>query len=251
MRIATWNVNSIRVRIQQVLNFLKNYDVDILMMQEIKCTNKIFPSNIFENNGFNCAVYGQKTYNGVAIVSKYIIEDVNTGNSIFKKDQSARYIDAFINGFRIVCVYVPNGQEVNTQYYFYKLEFLDKLIKHLSNVANVEDAIIGGDFNIARSDLDVWNVKLWRGRNCCSNAEREKFQRLLDIGFKDVLRENSDDRELFTWWDYRHDGFKSNHGLRLDYLLASKNINVLSRQRCIKMRSLPQPSDHAPILIEI
>ncbi len=251
MRIATWNVNSIRVRIKQVLDFLKNYSIDVLLMQEIKCTNKMFPLSVFENTGFNCAVYGQKTYNGVAVVSKYIIDDINTGSKIFEKDLSARYIDCFINGIRVVCVYVPNGKEINTPYYLYKLEFLDKLIKHLSGIVKIENTIIGGDFNIALSDLDVWDVSLWFNRNCCSGAEREKFQHLLDLGFKDVFRENLGNRKLFTWWDYRHNCFKLNHGLRLDYLLTSKNINVLSRQRCTKMRALLRPSDHAPILIEV
>ena len=250
MRIASWNVNSIRVRIQQVLNFIDCYSIDILLLQEIKCTTEMFPYKMFENKGFNCAIYGQKAYNGVAIVSRYQIEDINLGSSIFKNND-ARYIDAIINGFRIACVYIPNGQEVGIPYYFYKLEFFDTLTEYLSTIISSQRVILGGDFNVTRSDTDVWNPQLWYGKNCCSDAERKKFQTLLDIGFCDVPREHVCNRELFTWWDYRNQSFRLNHGLRLDYILTDQRINVINWQRCIKMRQVKQPSDHIPIIVDI
>lgn len=250
MRIATWNVNSIRVRLQQVLSFIGTYKVDTLLMQETKCINEMFPYKAFEDTGFNCAVFGQKSYNGVAIISRYQIKDIKLGNSIFKNGE-ARYIDALINGFRIACVYIPNGQEVGIPYYFYKLEFFDTLIKHLSKLIPSERVVLGGDFNVTRSDTDVWNPQLWRGKNCCSDAERKKFKTLLNIGLCDVPREEATDKNIFTWWDYRFQSFRLNHGLRLDYILTDKRINALNWQRCIELRQLPHPSDHVPVLVDI
>lgn len=249
MRIATWNINSIRVRSQQVVDFIRKYKIDVLLLQEIKCQNELFPYSIFSE--YNCAVFGQRAYNGVAIISKFPVDDIHLGNTIFKEDTSTRYIDALINGYRIICVYIPNGQMVGTPYYFYKLEFLDILTKHLSGMLSSNRIIVGGDFNITRSDLDVWNPKLWQGKNCCSDAERTRFQSLINLGFKDTPREESGNREIFTWWDYRNNSFNRDHGLRLDYLLTTSDIKVFSWQRCLEQRKLSQPSDHIPLLIDI
>lgn len=250
MRISTWNINSIRIRLQQVLDFINIYKIDVLLIQEIKCIDEMFPYKTFENLGFHCIVYGQKSYNGVAIISKYQSKDVHFGNLLFNNNE-ARYIDALINEFRIACVYIPNGQKVGIPYYFYKLKFFDTLVEYMSEVIGSARVILGGDFNVTRADIDVWNPQLWYGKNCCSEAERKKFQNLLDIGLRDVPREISHDEKIFTWWDYRGNSFKFNHGLRLDYILTSENVNVQSWQRCIKMRQLPQPSDHVPILIDV
>lgn len=250
MKIATWNVNSIRVRYEQLVNFLQNHDIDVILLQELKCQTKAFPSEQFEDIGYNCAVFGQKTYNGVAILSKYLIEDIIFGSEIFDDDEQARYIEAFINGFKIASVYVPNGQSVELPAYQYKLKFLEKLKNHLSKSIQNEDFIIGGDFNIARSDIDVYNPKAWKDKVCCTDIEREKFEEILDIGFCDMHREISGSNPIYTWWDYRHMGFPKNYGLRLDYILSTKNIKIKSCNVDLETRALKQPSDHAPIIME-
>ena len=251
MRIATWNVNSIRARIEHLSDFLINKNIDVVLLQEIKCMNEVFPREYFEDLGYNCAVFGQKTYNGVAILSKYLIEDVRTGNEIFHNDEQARYIEAFINGYKIASVYVPNGQDVALPAYEYKLRFLERLIEYIKPELAENKFIIGGDFNIARSDLDVYNPKSWKGKVCCTDRERALFEDLLSIGLVDYHREMSGDQPIYTWWDYRHSGFAKNYGLRLDYILSSLNISVQNCEIDLETRGKEKPSDHAAVIVDL
>ncbi|MDR0695584.1 MAG: exodeoxyribonuclease III [Holosporales bacterium] len=252
MKIATWNINSIRVRSDQLCGFLKRQNIDVMLLQEIKCITPLFPCEIFEDIGYNCAVFGQKTYNGVAILSKYMMDDVRLGTQIFQDDHGARYIDAFINKHRIVSIYVPNGQVVTSPAYVGKLEFLGTLRAHLENVASSESCIIGGDFNIARHDVDVYDPVAWRNKVCCTDPERETLERILDIGFMDCGREIAGPaKPIYTWWDYKQNSFSRNKGLRLDYLLATKNVLTKDCYVDTDMRMNARPSDHAPIVLEV
>lgn len=251
MIIATWNVNSIRARIEHLAEFLSHRNVDVILLQEIKCMTEVFPKEYFEDLGYNCAVLGQKSYNGVAILSKYRIEDVKLGTEVFEGDLQSRYIEAFINGCRLASIYVPNGQDVNLPAYAYKLDFLNTLKDYLRNEINDDKFIIGGDFNIARSDLDVYNPKAWKGKVCCTVSERESFEELLDLGLSDYHRSISGDKPIYTWWDYRHFAFAKNYGLRLDYLLTTPNVIIKDCSVALEMRDKERPSDHAPVVMEI
>ena len=250
MKIATWNVNSIRVRIEQLCEFLKCENIDVVLLQELKCPTELFPNEAFEDIGYNCAVFGQKTYNGVAILSKYLIEDIRIGSEIFCGDSQSRYIDAFINGYRIASVYVPNGQAPNLPAYGYKLDFLGRLINHVERTIENETYIIGGDFNIALTDLDVYNPKLWHNKICCTNSERSSLRDFISVGLVDVARKFSSD-PIYTWWDYRTRGFSKNHGLRLDYIFTTSSVNSVSSYVDLEVRAKERTSDHAPVVAEI
>lgn len=251
MRIATWNVNSIRARIEHLLEFLKSNDIDVILLQELKCTNEQFPREYFEDIGYNCLIFGQKSYNGVGILSKYQMECLNLGSEIFEDDPQARYIEALINGYILASVYVPNGQNVEAPAYEYKLKFLKILRRHIESTIKNEKFIIGGDFNIARTDIDVYNPKAWKGQVCCTEKERELFEDLINTGLNDVLRDFAKENPAYTWWDYRHFGFPKNYGLRLDYFLATQNIEVHNCFVDRIPRSKERPSDHAPVILDI
>ena len=251
MRIATWNINSVRVRLEHLLDFLKRQEIDTILLQELKCTTNAFPKEVLEDAGYNCLVFGQKSYNGVAILSKHRIECPKFGSEVFEDDEQARYIEAFINGFTIASVYVPNGQDVELPAYTYKLKFLQTLRNYIAKRMVGEKFIIGGDFNIARADIDVYNPKAWRGKVCCTDAERELFQDMLDIGLHDIHRELIGSETVYTWWDYRHGGFAKNYGLRLDYLLATSNVEVKQCSVDLGERAKDRPSDHAPVIADV
>jgi exodeoxyribonuclease-3 len=176
MKIATWNINSIRSRAEQLLDWISNNNIDVVLLQEIKCTDDNFPFEFFEDAGFNVSVFGQKTYNGVAILSRYMIEEIVKGSEVFEEDDQARYIEAFINGYTMISVYVPNGVSPNSVQYTYKLRFLENLSKHLSLLKRF---IIGGDFNIALSDNDVYDPYLWNEKICCTERERQNLRSLM------------------------------------------------------------------------
>ena len=247
MRIATWNVNSVRARIDQLLQWLATSKIDIALLQEIKCINEAFPTEMLNDIGYNVTVYGQKSYNGVAILSKYIIEDVVVWSDICD-DQQARYVEAFTGGINVASVYVPNGVAPNTPQYEYKLNFFEILQKHIADKNNF---IIGGDFNIAVEDKDVYNPDAWRDKICCTEAERAKMTNLFKIGFCDTVRELNPDEEIYTWWNYMANGFNKNYGLRIDYMLATPDIKISKAVVNKVVRGNTKPSDHAPVEITI
>jgi exodeoxyribonuclease-3 len=250
VKIATWNINSIRTRAEQLLDWISNHNIDIVLLQEIKCTDCNFPVEFFEDAGFNVSVLGQKTYNGVAILSRYIIEEVVRGNEIFKEDEHARYIEALINGYTMISVYVPNGVSPDSAQYTYKLRFLEGLSKHLSSL---DRFIIGGDFNIALTDNDVYDPNLWREKICCTEMERQSLLSLInENNLNDCTRISLGDSEkIYTWWDYRTHGFHKNNGLRIDYIFTSKDIQVSYARVLKEVRALPRPSDHAPVVVKM
>jgi exodeoxyribonuclease-3 len=260
VRIVTWNINSVRARIEQLCNLLKSWNgldanrsVDVILLQEIKCMTEAFPTEILEDLGYNCLIFGQKSYNGVAILSKYRIEDAKLGSDVFIDDPNARYVEAFINGYRMISVYVPNGQSPESSQYQYKLNFLNTLQGVLKQYVRSEDnLIIGGDFNITRDEIDVYDTKIWNGeRICCTKPERRKLFEILGIGLRDGHREVSGDVPAYTWWDYRSFSFPKNNGLRLDYILTTSNVKIKNCHVDLNTRNLLKPSDHAPVFVDI
>jgi exodeoxyribonuclease-3 len=251
MKIATWNINSIRVRIEQLLRFIKEHNIDVILLQEIKCRNEDFPEYIFDELGYNCSIFGQKTYNGVAILSKYIIDDVKFGTEIFVGDAQARYIEALINGYNLASIYVPNGQFPESPAYQYKLSFLETLINYLKQSMTNSKYILAGDFNITMTDDDVYDPKLWKDKICCTIKERNKLKDIINLGYKDVIRSLQPDEQIYTWWDYRRDALLKNRGLRLDYFFINPDINVKNGYIAKQIREQPRPSDHAPVVIEV
>lgn len=249
MRIVTWNVNSIRARLPNVEDFLKRINPDILLLQELKCEEQFFPQSL-SDFGYNIAAYGQKTYNGVAILSKYAIEDVQKGIPDFP-DEQARYIEAFTGGVRVASVYVPNGQTIEAVAYQYKLNFLDGLYMHAKKILGFgEKFILGGDFNIAPTDDDVHNPLVWRDQVLCSDREREAFFKIQYLGFTDALKQTNKGTKLdFTWWDYRKGSFAKDDGLRIDHLLVSSSAADCLKTTAVHKaeRAFEKASDHAPV----
>ncbi len=257
MRIATWNVNSIKVRLPQVEAWIKEHQPDILLLQELKCLNEDFPLEPLGDLGYNIEVLGQKTYNGVAVLSKTPIEDIQGGLPGFEDDQ-ARYLEAFTGGLRVVSVYVPNGMEVGSDKFVYKLKFMQALETHVKDLLSLgEPFVIGGDYNIAPYPEDVHTPNLLRGeRILCSQEEVARLRRLLNLGLTDALRalypaHTEKGRGLFTWWDYRGGSYEQNKGFRIDHLLLSPQAADLLEGGGIDhaQRALEKASDHVPVWI--
>jgi exodeoxyribonuclease-3 len=250
MKIASWNVNSIRQRYQHVADWVHAHECDILLLQEIKVQTENFPFEYFQDLGFNVAVHGQKTFNGVAILSKFPIEDVILGLPTFEGDPQARYIEAFTGGVRVASVYVPNGQSVGSEKYAYKLDFFERLRQHLAQQITLDEKfVVGGDYNVAPADIDVHDPKVWEGEILCSLQERLAFKSLLNEGLGDAYRLKYPNQRAFSWWDYRSGGFARNDGLRIDHLLLShRAMDALEDVGIDNFpRSLEKPSDHAPV----
>lgn len=253
MKLATWNVNSLKVRLPQVLQWLADNPVDVLCIQETKLTDDKFPVAEIEAAGYHAAFTGQKTYNGVAILSKHPITDVVKNNPLFE-DEQQRIIAATISDVRVVCAYVPNGQAVDSDKYHYKLKWLlsfrDWLQKELEIHPNL--AVLG-DYNIAPEDRDVHDPVLWQGQVLVSDLEREALQRLMDLGLKDAFRLFEQAEKSFSWWDYRQMAFRRNMGLRIDHILLSAPLAARCSECVIDRvpRKWEQPSDHTPVVATI
>lgn len=261
MKIATWNVNSVRARLGVLDAWLDEVRPDVLLLQETKCLEEAFPYGFFEGKGYSCQVLGQKSYNGVAVVSRLSMEDRVAGLPTFPEDTAARYLEVLVGGrIRVVSLYVPNGgSEVGGGPYQYKMTFLERFQDHLNTLQTYNEAIfIGGDFNIAPTDDDVYDESLWHDCVCCTREERDVLQQMRKAGWRDLLGEaweakHPGTKKPFTWWDYRMQAFARNRGLRLDLFLG----NALAREFCqsiqvdSKVRGRPTPSDHAPVILEI
>ena len=251
MKIVTWNVNSVRARLPHVENFLKDQQPDVLLLQELKCEDHAFPGSLGDF-GYNCAVYGQKTYNGVAILSKHPIEDVQKGIPNFE-DAPARYIEAFTGGVRVASVYVPNGQTITSAAYGYKLNFLEALCAHMQYLLALDEHIvIAGDYNIAPTDEDVYDPVAWKNEVLCTPAERESFRKILYAGYTDALAQKTGSTP-YTWWDYRKGSFAKDSGLRIDHLLLSPRASDSLVNSTVHryVRGLEKTSDHAPVEVSL
>ncbi|MDR3285209.1 MAG: exodeoxyribonuclease III [Holosporales bacterium] len=266
MKIATFNVNSVRARLESLNFWLKKASPDVLLLQELKCVNEAFPYAFFEDFGYSCKIFGQKTYNGVAILAKTSIEDVTAGLPSFSEDLNARYIEAVIGGtIRVASLYIPNGgPAVGELSYIYKINFIEKLSEHFLKINTYDEAIfIGGDYNITSDNLDVYDEKKWHEHVCCTAQEREVFRNLRGDSFFDVYdafsqKKGENYKKLqkkrpFTWWDYRSGSFAKNLGLRLDFFLTNKKGLDLVKDIAVDTtpRGRPKPSDHAPVILWI
>lgn len=253
MKLAAWNVNSLKVRLDQVLDWLGQHRPDALCLQETKLEDANFPVDAFREAGWQVAYSGQKTYNGVAIVSPHAIEDVQIGIPGLA-DEQKRLIAGTVSGVRVVCAYMPNGQAVGSDKYAYKLGWLEALHGWLKTevCAHTHLALLG-DYNIAPDDRDVHDPALWAGQVLCSEPERAAFRSFQGLGLVDSYRLFEQPPATFSWWDYRQGGFRRNLGLRIDHVLLTPAL----AKRCtaagidVEPRRHERPSDHAPVWVEI
>jgi exodeoxyribonuclease-3 len=252
MKLATWNVNSIRVRLPQVVAWLMQEKPDILCLQETKITDEEFPAAEFSDAGYLSIYAGQKTYNGVATISRKPAGEIVASLSGADTAQK-RFLAASIGGVRVVNVYVPNGEEVDSEKYNFKLVWLKALENFLKEELRVHSKLVLlGDFNIAPEPRDVHDPQVWEGRVLFSEKERAAFQRLIQCGLVDVFRQFDQPPMSFSWWDYRAGAFRRNNGLRIDHIMCSPAL-ALECSGCRidrAPRSHARPSDHAPVMVE-
>jgi exodeoxyribonuclease-3 len=249
MRVATWNVNSLRVRMEHLGRWLAANAVDAIALQELKLTDEQFPRAEFEAMGLSAACYGQKTYNGVAIAARQVPEAVTTGFP-GDGDPQRRVIAATLGPVRLVNVYVPNGQAVGSEKYGYKLAWLERLRAYLADLlAAHEHLLVCGDFNIAPEDRDVHDPAAWEGSVHVSAPERESLAKIASLGLTDLFRRFDQPKNAWSWWDYRMNSFRRDHGLRIDLMLASKALTARCTACTIDRapRAWNRPSDHAPV----
>jgi exodeoxyribonuclease-3 len=250
MKLAAWNVNSLKIRLPQLLDWLAREQPDAVCLQETKLEDHNFPAQEIERAGYRAVFSGQKTYNGVAILARETPEDVEHGIGGFV-DAQKRVISATVNGTRVVCAYVPNGQSVESEKYQYKLGWLKAFSTWLEGESKKHNRVaVLGDFNIAPEDRDVHDPKAWEGQVLCSPAERAAFQALIGIGFKDSFRLFEQPERSYSWWDYRMNAFRRKMGLRIDHILLSGGLagDCRSSTIDIEMRRSERPSDHAPVI---
>jgi len=250
MKIATWNVNSLKVRLPHVLDWLAATQADVLCLQETKMEDKVFPHAELEAAGYRAAHNGQKTYNGVAILARGTLEDIRFDIPDFA-DEQKRVLAATVNGLRVVCAYMPNGQEVGSEKYEYKLRWLAALADYLrGELQRFPQLVLLGDYNIAPDDRDVHDPAAWKDQILCSEPERAAFRRFVGLGLADAFRLFEQAPKLYSWWDYRQMGFRLNRGLRIDHILLSPPL-AAACSACIidkAPRKLERPSDHAPVM---
>lgn len=250
MKIATWNVNSLNVRLPHVTDWLAREAPDVLAVQETKMEDHKFPAEVFASLGYQSVFSGQKTYNGVAVIAKDRPVDAVMDIPGFD-DPQRRVMAVTLGDVRVVNLYIPNGSEVDSDKYRYKLAWLDALIAWLgSERQKYPQTIILGDFNIAPEDIDVYDPLQWQGKILCSDPERDAFRRLLDLGFHDAFRQFEQPEKSFSWWDYRMNGFPRNLGLRIDHILFSDALRPQLTGCSIdrEPRKLERPSDHTPVV---
>lgn len=252
MKIATWNVNSLKVRLPQVLDWMASADPDVLVLQEIKQVTEAFPAEAFAEAGYASIASGQKTYNGVAVISKRPPAEPVTDFPGFE-DPQRRVLGVTVDGLRVVNLYVPNGSEVGSEKYAYKLRWLAALYEYLAaELTAHEHVAVLGDFNIAPADEDVYDPEKWGEAILCSPDERAALGRIIDLGFTDVFRNFEQPEKTFSWWDYRAAMFRRNAGLRIDLILASPALAGACRASYVdkEPRGWERPSDHAPVVAE-
>jgi exodeoxyribonuclease-3 len=251
-KIASWNVNSLRVRLPHVQAWLTDINPDLLVLQEIKMPTADFPHEAFAEMGYKAIVSGQRTYNGVAILSRSETSDVVFDIPDFE-DPQRRVLFATINNIRVGNLYIPNGESLTSDKYQYKLAWLEKLDAYLKiQLLQYPNMVILGDFNIAPENIDVHDPAEWENSVLFSKPEREVFKRMLALGFKDCFRELAPDDHSYSWWDYRMNAFRRNRGLRIDHILASNKLFSTCNSCIIDKapRKWERPSDHAPIVAE-
>ncbi len=253
MILATWNVNSVTVRLNHVLTFLDRVRPNVLCMQETKVIDDKFPRAEIEALGYVIEIFGEKSYNGVAIASDKPLQDVVRGFPTDEQEAQKRLISGIYDGIRIIDVYIPNGGELGSDKYAFKLRWLEELERHLRTAHDAgTPLVICGDFNVAPQDIDVFDPIALKGAVLMSEPERSALERIRAWGLEDVFRKHHPGRVVYSWWDYRAGAFKKDQGLRIDHVWATQSLAVRSRSIYIdrEMRRETQPSDHAPIIVE-
>ena len=258
MIIATWNVNSIRARLPNVLEWLITRSPDILLLQETKTIAESFPTLELEDLGYNCVVVGQKSYNGVAILSKYPVQDIKERLPGDDADEQARYVEAWIDaghaGVRVASVYLPNGNPVDSPKYAYKLSWMDRLRSHAAHLLKNEEAtVLGGDYNIIPSDEDVYDPEGWKDDALCRQETRARFRAMLYLGYTEAFRALNKEAGRYTFWDYQGRAFEADRGLRIDHFLLSPQATdrLKACEIDIVPRGQKKASDHTPIWCEL
>jgi exodeoxyribonuclease-3 len=254
MRIATWNVNSVRARLPNVLAWLGEVKPDVLLMQETKCEIGSFPVMEFKMAGYDVRVIGQKSYNGVALASLHAIEDVQEGLPDLDEPAQVRYLEATVQGVRVASVYVPNGNPIGTEKFTYKLEWLKRLKQRASELLRLEKPIVlGGDFNVIPTEMDVYDPKGWEKDALYDPRTRAAFRELLTLGYTEIFRALHPDRRDYTFWDYQNGSWQQDRGLRIDHFLLSpeavdrvKDCTIDKGERC-----KDKASDHTPVIVEL
>ena len=254
MKLATYNINSVRVRLERLLRWLEEDAPDVVGLQETKATEDQFPLLEIQSVGYKVEVVGQKSYNGVAVLSKG--ENTNVVRRLpgDDSDQEARFLSVETSELRFITVYVPNGKEVGSPSYEMKLKWLARLLDHLKQDLDPgKPTVLCGDFNIAPHDSDVYDPSAWEGKNLCSIPERECFRQILDWGFVDVLKRHQPEVGVYSWWDYRMGMFWRNKGLRIDHVLLTHDLADRSSHAQVvrEMRKGHKPSDHAPVMVTL
>ena len=253
MKLVTWNVNSLNVRLPHVLDWLRDNQPDVLCLQETKQEDIKFPYEQLKEAGYHAIHLGQKTYNGVAIISPHAMNDVEYGINGFD-DEQRRVISATVNGIRVVCVYIPNGQAVDSDKYAYKLRWLEALTTWLKGeLLRYPNLVLLGDYNIAPDDRDCHDPAAWVGQILVSELERNAFQALTQLGLHDSFRLFEADAGHFSWWDYRMMGFRRGLGMRIDHILVSDSLKTACKSCLIDKapRKLERPSDHTPVILDL
>ncbi|MCI0573002.1 MAG: exodeoxyribonuclease III [Myxococcaceae bacterium] len=253
MRIFTWNVNSIRARQARLLSWLQKARPDVVCLQELKCQDGEFPADAVKEAGYHAVWHGQKTYNGVAILSRTPPTDVVKGLQDGEEEPQSRVIAATVEGVRVVSVYAPNGQEVDSEQYQYKLAWYGRLRRYLDARHRPDEALaLCGDWNVAPEDIDVWDPAAWEGQTLFTAREKEALSHLCAFGLTDSFRHVHPGVQQFSWWDYRMLGFPKNRGLRIDHVLATAPLVARLTGAGVdrEERKGQQPSDHAPVWAE-
>jgi exodeoxyribonuclease-3 len=250
MKIATWNVNSIRARLERLLRWLQKVQPDVVCLQELKVTDEVFPSDAVREAGYHATVFGQKTYNGVAILSREEPEDVERGLPGIG-DPQARLLSAQISGVRVISAYFPNGEQVGTEKYAYKLAWMARLREYLeSRYVPSQPLVLCGDFNVARDERDVARPAQWAESVLFHETARDALEQIRLWGLIDVVRKHHPEGGIYSWWDYRMLGFPKNNGLRIDHIFATEPLAHRSTSAEIdrEERKGEKPSDHAPVI---
>ena len=255
MKIATWNVNSVNARLPNVLTWLDQAKPDVVLLQEIKCQDGNFPLMELQAAGYECAVHGQKSYNGVAILSRLPLDDIVRGLPGDESDEQARWIEASVGGVRVASLYLPNGNPAPGEKFDYKLRWMDRLLAHAEVLRRSEKPVVlAGDYNICPTDEDVFDPAAWRNDALCRPESRGRFRHLLNSGWIEAFRAlHPDDAKAWTFWDYQAGAWQRDLGLRIDHLLLSPEAADKLQQCCIDRtpRGAEKASDHTPIWIEL
>ncbi len=254
MRIATWNVNSIKARLPRVTEWLAEAAPDVVLLQELKVVDEAFPREAIEDLGYNVETHGQKTYNGVAILSKRPIEDVRRGLPGDDSDEQARYIEAVVDTVRVASIYLPNGNPLGTEKFPYKLAWMDRLVTHASSLLQHEEALVlGGDYNVCPLDMDCYDPPGFADDALCQPESRNRFRQMLHLGLTDAFRALHPQRIAYSYWDYTGGAWQKDNGVRIDHLLLSPQ--AADRLEACDIDKSPRgrerPSDHTPVWCEL